>query len=137
MTAPHSPGLTPGQDVPKSKAGGADIGPFTATRTVSQLLTLKGGIPATVDHTKNLTLSWTGENPTDLVMMLGISSTAIGGTNSNPMYDVRVLVCTTTASRGPCTVSAGMLSQVPATAANNGSGIGYMQSELLNSARSS
>gem|GEM_PF-483265 len=106
-------------------AGGADVGAFSAAVSIAQPLSLSGGIPASIDRAKDLTLSWTGGNPSDLVSVTGISGAIVGGTAAAPIYDAWTFTCTATASAGSITVPAALLSQLPATPPS-GTGIGYL-----------
>ena len=105
--------------------GGADVGKFTASLTVGRPVTIPGGLPMSVDRSKDLTLTWSGGNPGDLVSVTGISGTTIGGTSSVPVYDAGRLICTATADSGSITIPSSLLRQLPVTPADQ-SGIGYL-----------
>jgi uncharacterized protein (TIGR03437 family) len=106
-------------------SGGADVGKFTASLSVGRPLTIPDGLPESVDRTKDLTLTWSGGSPGDMVSVTGISGTTIGGTSSIPVYDAGRLICTASASAGTITIPSSLLQQLPVTPADQ-SGIGYL-----------
>jgi hypothetical protein len=86
-------------------AGGKDVGPFNASLTLGTLLTITGGLPATVTRSAGLTLNWTGGNSTDVVEIFGSS----GSSSASASF-----FCITTAGAGTFTVPASILNQLPA-----------------------
>jgi uncharacterized protein (TIGR03437 family) len=107
--------------------GGKDVGAFNASITVGSPLTITGGLPTTVNRSAGLPLSWTGGNSSDLVEIVGSSSTT-SGSGLNTVTDVWSFVCTTTAGTGGFTVPSSILQQLPAAAlAANGSGGGFLE----------
>ncbi|HXA48835.1 MAG TPA: hypothetical protein VNV86_00955, partial [Candidatus Acidoferrum sp.] len=58
--------------------GGADIGAFNASITIGSPLTITGGLPTSVNRNAGMTLNWTGGNSSDLVEIIGASSTTSG-----------------------------------------------------------
>lgn len=103
--------------------GGGDIGIFSASMTFGQPLAIQGGLPLSIARTSDLTLSWTGGNPGDVVSVTGISGTMIGGTSATPIYNAAKFTCSTTAGAGSITVPSSLLMQLPASGTN---GIGYL-----------
>ncbi len=95
-------------------AGGKDVGRFNASVNLGSPLTVTGGLPAVVNRGAGLPLSWTGGNSTDLVEIIG-SSSSITGTGANQIFDSWVFVCTTNAGAGAFTVPASVLTQLPAS----------------------
>jgi hypothetical protein len=85
-----------------------------------------------------LTLNWTGGNATDLVEIMGSSSTVTGiGTNAVTTTTTE-FVCTTTAGQGTFTVPASILNQLPAATAaqiSAGTAVGTLEvaSGIINS----
>jgi uncharacterized protein (TIGR03437 family) len=106
-------------------AGGADVGKFSTSLTLGSPLNLTGGLPATVNRSAGLTLGWTGGNASDLVEIIGSSSTSTG-TGASLVTDSYSFICTTTAGAGSFTVPASVLQQLPAAAANSVGGGGYL-----------
>jgi uncharacterized protein (TIGR03437 family) len=101
-------------------AGGKDVGPFTASLALGTLLTITGGLPATVTRNSGLTLNWTGGNSTDLVEIFGSSGSSTA---------TATFACITTAGPGTFTVPASILNQLPAVAAGAitaGTGSGFL-----------
>jgi hypothetical protein len=101
-------------------AGGKDVGPFSASLTLGTLLTITGGLPATVNRGAGLTLNWTGGNSTDLVEIFGSSGTSSASAT---------FFCIANAGAGTFTVPASILNQLSAIttgAISAGTGIGYL-----------
>ncbi len=107
--------------------GGKDVGAFNASITIGSPLTVTGGLPTTVNRSAGLPLSWTGGNSSDLVEIVGSSSTT-SGSGLNAVTDAWTFVCTTTAGTGGFTVPSSILQQLPAAALTaNGSGGGFLE----------
>jgi len=70
---------------------------------------ITGGLPATVNRSANLPLAWTGGNSSDVVQIMGGSSTSTDTWN---------FICSTTAGAGGFTISNAVLGLLPAS--NNG-----------------
>lgn len=103
-------------------AGGRDVGKFNASLTLGSPLTVTGGLPTSVTESAGLTLNWTGGNASDLVEIIGSSSTTTG-TGTSASTDSWTFICTTTAGAGTFTVPASVLTQLPKiTAGANGAG---------------
>jgi uncharacterized protein (TIGR03437 family) len=98
--------------------GGPDVGSFSANVTLASPLTVTGGLPGSVNRSSPLTLNWTGGNATDLVEIIGISSTS-SGTGTSATTTSTEFVCLTTAGQKTFTVPTAILSQLPATVGNN------------------
>lgn len=107
-----------------SGAGGSDVGKFSASVTVGQPIIVTGGLPATVNRSQNLTISWSGGTPSDLVQIVGFSGTVIPNSSTSPVYDAGMFICNTTAGASSFTVPSSVLSQLPASPASNG--LGYL-----------
>jgi hypothetical protein len=96
-------------------AGGADVGRFSSNITLGNPLNLTGsGLPSTVNRSAGLTLGWTGGNASDIVEIIGSSSTTTG-TGTSTVTDSYTFICTTNAGAGSFTVPASILQQLPAT----------------------
>ena len=119
-----SPRISPGA-YQLTGNGGADVGAFSAAVTMGQPFSLSSILPLSIDRSKDLTLSWTGGNPGDLVYATGISGTTVGGTANAPIYDAVTFTCTVAANADSVTVPATLLAQLPVTPAAR-RGIGYL-----------
>jgi hypothetical protein len=99
--------------------GGADVGPFTARLEVpgSFSWTNQASIPATIPRSSGLNIAWSGGG-SGLVGITGIAAAQIGGTQTNPVLDAAVFVCTAQASAGNFTVPPAVLQQLPAVSAD-------------------
>jgi hypothetical protein len=98
-------------------AGGADIGPFSASLTIGAPLTVTGGIPTSITRSAGLTLNWTGGNASDLVEIIGGTSTRTGS-GASVVTTTTEFICLTTAGQRTFTVPASILNQVPANTAS-------------------
>jgi len=108
-------------------AGGKDVGSFNTSITLGTPLTLTTPLPATVVRSAGLPLSWTGGNASDLVEIVGGSSSTTG-TGVNMVTDSWSFFCITTAGQGSFTVPASILNQLPAvTISANGAGGGFLE----------
>jgi uncharacterized protein (TIGR03437 family) len=111
--------LTPGT-YNLAGAGGADVGSFSTSLTLASPLNVTGGLPSTVVRTSPLTLNWTGGNASDLVEIIGSTSTT-SGTGTSAVTSSATFICVTTAGQGTFTVPTSILGQMYAmTAANPG-----------------
>jgi uncharacterized protein (TIGR03437 family) len=95
-------------------AGGVDVGIFNTQITLGAPLNLIGGLPSTINRGSGFTLNWTGGNPSDLVEIIGSSSTT-SGTGASAITDIWSFICTTTAGVGTFTVGPSVTQQLPAT----------------------
>jgi uncharacterized protein (TIGR03437 family) len=107
-------------------AGGRDVGKFNTQITLGSPLSLVNSLPATVDRSAGLTLRWTGGNASDLVQILGSSSTT-SGTGGSAITDSWSFVCSTNAGAGSFTVPASVLLQLPAVSSSSTSGSGFLE----------
>jgi uncharacterized protein (TIGR03437 family) len=107
-------------------AGGKDVGSFNAQITLGTPLTLSPGLPSSVNRSAGLTLNWTGGNPSDLVEIVGSSSTTTG-TGASAIYDTWTFICTTNAGAQTFTVPSSILLQLPAIAASSTTGGGFLE----------
>jgi hypothetical protein len=73
-----------------------------------------------------LTLNWTGGNPSDLVEIVGSSSTTTG-TGASAIYDTWTFICTTNAGAQTFTVPSSILLQLPAIAASSTTAGGFLE----------
>jgi len=94
--------------------GGADVGNFSVNLTLGNPLVVTGGLPTTVNRSSPLTLNWTGGNSSDLVEIVGTSSTSTGS-GTSLVTDSWTFICTTTAGAGTFTVPSSILQQLPAS----------------------
>jgi len=99
-------------------AGGADVGSFSTSLTLASALTVTGGLPSTVNRSVPLTINWTGGNASDVVEIVGSTSTT-SGSGTSAVTNSATFICLTTAGAGTFTVPTSILSQMYATAANN------------------
>ncbi len=99
-----------------SGAGGADVGKFSASLTLSTPLTVTGGLPATVTRSAGLPLAWTGGSPSDLVEIVGYAGTTTGS-GTTAVTNATEFVCFSTAGAGGFTVPSSILTQLPAVSA--------------------
>jgi hypothetical protein len=95
-------------------AGGNDVGSFNASISVGSPLTITGGLPSSVNRSAGLTLNWTGGNSSDLVEIIGGSSTTTGS-GTTAVTNTTEFICLTTAGKQTFTVPASILTQLPAT----------------------
>jgi hypothetical protein len=94
-------------------AGGNDVGSFNTSLALASALTVTGGLPSTVVRSSPLTINWTGGNSSDMVEIVGSSSTSTG-TGSSQVTNSATFICITTAGKGTFTVPASILTQLPA-----------------------
>ncbi|HLK49550.1 MAG TPA: hypothetical protein VKT49_15515 [Bryobacteraceae bacterium] len=125
---PPIPGLNPSPLITSGTytlngAGGADVGPFTASVTINQPLTVTGGLPATVNRSQDLTIAWTGGNSSDAVVIAGTSSILTTGTVQSGTFNTATFVCTTTAGRQTFTVPSSILQQLQPTTGGTSIGV--------------
>jgi uncharacterized protein (TIGR03437 family) len=94
-------------------SGGADVGPFTSTITFTNptLTWTNKDVAATVDRSKDLTITWTGGNPGSYVFITGTSAAAA---TSSLLGIVGGFTCLTYADAGHFTVPSYILSSLPA-----------------------
>jgi uncharacterized protein (TIGR03437 family) len=95
-------------------AGGADVGSFNTSLTLGSPLTITGDLPTSVTRSAGLTLNWTGGNASDVVEIIGGSSTTTG-TGASAITNSTSFICLTTAGQKTFTVPASVLNQLPAT----------------------
>ena len=95
-------------------AGGTDVGSFSTSLGVGTPLTLSAPLPATVSRSSSLTLNWTGGNASDLVEIIGGSSTSTGSGTST-VTTSNTFICTTTAGARTFTVPASVIGQLAVT----------------------
>jgi uncharacterized protein (TIGR03437 family) len=98
--------------------GGPDVGSFNASMALPTALTVTGGLPTSQNRSSSMTLNWTGGNSSDLVEIIGSGSTT-SGTAPNITTATTTFYCITTAGQGTFTVPSSILTQVPASTANN------------------
>jgi uncharacterized protein (TIGR03437 family) len=97
-------------------AGGADVGSFNTSLALASALTVTGGLPSTVVRSSPLTINWTGGNASDMVEIIGGSSTSTGS-GSSEVTSSSTFICITTVGKGTFTVPASILTQLPAATA--------------------
>jgi uncharacterized protein (TIGR03437 family) len=96
-------------------AGGNDVGTFNTSITLGSPLTLSSPLPDTVVRSAGLTVNWSGGNASDLVEIIGGTSTTTG-TGSSAVTNSTSFLCLTTAGQRTFTVPASILTQLqPAT----------------------
>jgi len=91
-------------------AGGTGVGKFTAQVTLGAPLTVTGGLPASVNRGGGLTLNWNGGNASDIVEIIGSSSTGTSASATSTEF-----ICITTAGQKTFTVPSSILTQLPAS----------------------
>ena len=96
-------------------AGGNDVGTFNTSITLGSPLTLSSPLPDTVVRSAGLTVNWSGGNASDLVEIIGGTSTTTG-TGTNSVTNSSTFICITNAGQRTFTVPASILTQLqPAT----------------------
>ena len=94
--------------------GGADVGAFNAQTTLPQPLNWTNRASITeVNRSQNLNVTWTGGG-SDMVGVIGVAGSRVGGTDTNPIFDAAVFICYGNASAGSLTVPSSILSRMPA-----------------------
>ena len=95
--------------------GGNDVGTFNTSITLGSPLTLSSPLPDTVVRSAGLTVNWSGGNASDLVEIIGGTSTTTG-TGTNSVTNSSTFICITNAGQRTFTVPASILTQLqPAT----------------------
>jgi uncharacterized protein (TIGR03437 family) len=111
-----------------SGAGGTQVGKVNASIALGTPLSITGGLPSSVNRSQDLTINWTGGNPSDVVQITGYSG-ATSGSGQNTTINATEFICTTTAAPGTFTVKSSILSQLPqvsASAISSGNQIGFL-----------
>ena len=93
-------------------------GSFNTSMTLASALTVTGGLPTTVTRSAGLTLNWTGGNASDLVEIIGSTSTT-SGTGSSAVTSTSTFICLTTAGQKTFTVPASVLNQLQQTTSSS------------------
>jgi hypothetical protein len=101
-----------------SGAGGTDVGTFSTSITLASPLTLSSPLPTAVVRSTPLTLNWTGGNASDLVEIIGSTSTSTGG-GTTTVTTTTEFICVTTAGAKTFTVPTSVLSQLQPTTGTN------------------
>jgi hypothetical protein len=100
-------------------AGGNDVSSFSnVSLSLASPLVITGGLPTTVVRSTPLTLNWTGGNASDLVEIVG-STSSTSGTGSSAVTSTASFICLTTAGQRTFTVPASILGQMYATTASS------------------
>jgi hypothetical protein len=94
--------------------GGPDVGAFTASVNFPGAFTWtnESSVPAVIPRSQNLPITWTGGGD-GLVAVSGFSGSQVGGTQTNPIYEVAGFICTAQASAGNLSVPSAVLQQLP------------------------
>ncbi|HTS61696.1 MAG TPA: hypothetical protein VMH28_06705 [Candidatus Acidoferrales bacterium] len=98
--------------------GGADVSSFNTSLTLASPLTVTGGLPTTVNRSSPLTINWTGGNSSDLVEIIG-STSSTTGTGTSAVSTSVTFICLTTAGQQTFTVPTAILGQLFATTPTN------------------
>lgn len=107
-----------GPDIPTgtytiSSIGGADLGPFSVTVTVSGHLTLSNkSALSTVDRTQPLTVTWTGGTSGQFALIAGYASNGNTGLPPQIFSSKARFVCAANASQGTLTIPPYILSSM-------------------------
>ncbi len=109
-------------------SGGNDVGSFSVSLNLGTPFTLSAPLPATVNRSSNLALSWTGGNSSDIVEIIGFSGTT-SGSGANSVTTATEFLCSTTAGPGQFSVPASVLMQLPPTASAATGGTGFLEIE--------
>ncbi|MGH9657591.1 MAG: hypothetical protein ACRD96_03545 [Bryobacteraceae bacterium] len=90
--------------------GGADVGAFTASVNFPGAFTWtnESSVAAVVPRSQNLPITWTGGGE-GLVLISGFAGAQVGGTPTNPIFDVAGFTCTAQASAGNFSVQSSVL----------------------------
>ena len=117
-----SPTLTQGAYT-TAGAGGPDVGAFTANINFPGTFTWtnESSVPAVVPRSQNLPITWTGGGE-GLVTISGFAGSQVGGTQTNPIYDVAGFTCIAQASAGNFSVPSAVLQQLPQVSGDVASG---------------
>jgi hypothetical protein len=100
-------------------AGGNDVGSFSnVSLALANAITVNPALPSTVVRSSPLTINWTGGNASDLLQIIGLSSTS-SGTGASQVTNSTEFICVTTAGAQTFTVPSSILTQLPASAANS------------------
>jgi len=102
-----TPYLAPGNYTVDNGSGGADVGAFTASLTIPEPLvwTNKSSVKS-VSGSENLTITWSGGGPNDVVSIIGITGLASIVTDTE-------FFCSAPASAGTFTIPSVVLSLLP------------------------
>ena len=109
-------------------AGGADVGAFSASVNFPGGFswTNESAVPAVIPRSQNLPITWSGGGD-GLVTVTGFAGNQVGGSQTNPTYDVTLFTCIAQASAGNLTVPSSVLQQLPVVSGDITSGaIGFM-----------
>lgn len=103
--------------------GGPDVGAFSTSITFPGAFTWtnEASIPAVIPRSQNLPITWSGGGD-GLVTVAGFAGAQVGGTQTNPIYDVAGFTCIALASAGNLTVPSSVLQQLPQVSADVTSG---------------
>jgi len=103
-----------------SGPGGADVGSFSGgLDTVADLVVTNTDNFKLINRSGGVTVSWTGGEPTGIVVISGASASAI---NINGVA-ITAFICTQNVSAGQFTVPASILAQLPASSVTTAGGI--------------
>ncbi len=106
-----------------SGTGGPDIGAFSANINFPGTFTWtnESTVPAVIPRNQNLPITWTGGGD-GLVTVTGYAGSQVGGTQTNPIFDVAVFTCSAPASAGNLSVPSSVLQQLPQVSGDVSSG---------------
>ena len=108
--------------------GGADVGAFSASVNFPGGFTWtnESAVPAVIPRSQSLPITWSGGGD-GLVTVTGFAGTQVGGSQTNPIFDVTLFSCIAQASAGNLTVPSSVLQQLPVVSGDLTSGaIGFM-----------
>lgn len=106
--------------------GGADVGAFTGSITLSTPVTWTNQDAITqITRSQGLPITWTGGGGTDIVSIVGLGGT-FTGTGATAKTEATIFLCLAKASDGSFTVPTSVLSQLPAVAADSTTSIGLL-----------
>jgi len=94
--------------------GGADIGSFSASINFPGAFTWtnESAVPAVIPRGQNLPIAWSGGGD-GLVAVTGVAGSQVGGSQTNPIFEVAGFSCIAQASAGSLTVPSSVLQQLP------------------------
>jgi uncharacterized protein (TIGR03437 family) len=99
--------IEPGSYSVSNGSGGANVGPFTWNLTLPNNVVPK--IPASVDRTQDLTLTWTGGEAFPIVTILGYAGVPI----TSSLLSYSEFVCNAVGSAGTFTIPAAIVGVIP------------------------
>lgn len=108
--------------------GGTEVGAFSASVNFPGAFswTNEASVPGVIPRSQSLPITWSGGGD-GLVMVTGFAGAQVGGSQTDPIFDVTVFACTAPASTGSFTVPSSVMQQLPAVSGDvTSGGIGFL-----------